>query len=46
MSGNAIEFATPFVVYFGDIDDDIWGKTGLGLVQWRPEGCALSLIHI
>ena len=40
MSGNAIEFATPFVVYFGDIDDDIWGKTGLGLVQWRPEGCA------
>ena len=40
MSGNAIEFATPFVVYFGDIDDDTWGKTGLGLVQWRPEGCA------
>jgi uncharacterized NAD-dependent epimerase/dehydratase family protein len=40
MSGNAIEFATPFAVYFGDIDDDSWGKTGLGLVQWRREACA------
>lgn len=43
MSGSAIEFATPFAVYFGDIDDDSWGKTGLGLVQWRREGCAGQL---
>jgi len=43
MSGNAIEFATPFAVYFGDIDGDSWGKTGLGLVQWRREGCAGQL---
>jgi uncharacterized NAD-dependent epimerase/dehydratase family protein len=40
---SAIEFATPFVVFFGDIDDDSWGKTGLGLVQWRPESCAGQL---
>lgn len=39
MSGIAIEFQTPFVVFFGDIDDESWGKTGLGLVQWRREGC-------
>jgi len=40
---SAIEFATPFVVFFGDINDDSWGKTGLGLVQWRPESCAGQL---
>jgi uncharacterized NAD-dependent epimerase/dehydratase family protein len=40
---NTIEFATPFVVFFGDIDDDTWGKTGLGLVQWRPQSCAGQL---
>jgi uncharacterized NAD-dependent epimerase/dehydratase family protein len=40
---SAIEFATPFVVFFGDIDDESWGKTGLGLVQWRPESCAGQL---
>jgi uncharacterized NAD-dependent epimerase/dehydratase family protein len=40
---NTIEFATPFAVFFGDIDDDTWGKTGLGLVQWRPESCVGQL---
>jgi uncharacterized NAD-dependent epimerase/dehydratase family protein len=40
---NTIEFATPFVVFFGDIDDDTWGKTGFGLVQWRPESCVGQL---
>jgi uncharacterized NAD-dependent epimerase/dehydratase family protein len=40
MSSNTIEFATPFVVFFGDINEESWGKTGLGLVQWRPEACA------
>jgi len=43
MSGTTIEFATPFVVFFGDIDDESWGKTGLGLVQWRPEACVGQL---
>jgi len=40
MSGNTIEFSTPFIVFFGDIDEESWGKTGFGLVQWRPEACA------
>jgi uncharacterized NAD-dependent epimerase/dehydratase family protein len=40
---NTIEFATPFAVFFGDIDEDSWGKTGLGLVHWRPESCVGQL---
>ena len=39
MTSNTIEFATPFVVFFGDINEESWGKTGLGLVHWRPEAC-------
>ena len=34
-----IEFAVPFVVFFGDVADESDGKTGLGLVQWRGEDC-------
>ncbi len=33
------KFQFPFVVFFGDIDNEIYGKTGLGLVEWRREGC-------
>ncbi len=32
-------FDCPFVVFLGDIDSDIYAKTGLGLVQWRSEDC-------
>ena len=39
MSQTVTEFEFPYVVFFGDIADEIYGKTGLGLVQWRPEGC-------
>lgn len=34
-----IEFATPFVVFLGDITTETYGKTGLGLVQWRRAEC-------
>ncbi len=37
------QFDSPFIVFFGDIVDEIYGKTGLGLVQWRREGCAGQL---
>jgi len=43
VNDNTIEFGTPFAVFFGDITDDSWGKTGLGLVQWRPTHCAGQL---
>lgn len=39
MTGTVIEFAVPFVVFFGDVADESEGKTGLGLVQWRGEHC-------
>ncbi|MFO1468349.1 MAG: DUF1611 domain-containing protein [Steroidobacteraceae bacterium] len=32
-------FDCPFVVFLGDIDNDIYAKTALGLVQWRGEDC-------
>ena len=34
-----IRFDAPFVVFFGDIADDVYAKTGLGLVQWRRADC-------
>jgi uncharacterized NAD-dependent epimerase/dehydratase family protein len=37
------QFDSPFIVFFGDIGDDIFGKTGLGLVQWRREECVGQL---
>ena len=36
---NVIHFDTPFVVFLGDIAHDTYAKTGLGLVQWRRDGC-------
>lgn len=40
MSRNVTRFESPFVVFFGDVDTEIYGKTGLGLVEWRREECA------
>lgn len=37
------QFHSPFVVFLGDIGDEIFGKTGLGLVQWRREECVGQL---
>ncbi len=39
MVESAKLFGTPFVVFMGDIDNPVYGKTGLGLVQWRPQDC-------
>jgi uncharacterized NAD-dependent epimerase/dehydratase family protein len=39
MNENLIQFSAPFVVFFGDIQDEIYGKTGLGLVEWRRGEC-------
>jgi len=40
MTCTVISFKTPFVVFLGDIDNDVYAKTGLGLVEWRREQCA------
>ena len=42
MSGHSaplVEFATPFVVFLGDISAQTYAKTALGLIQWRPGEC-------
>jgi uncharacterized NAD-dependent epimerase/dehydratase family protein len=43
MNEQVIRFASPFVVFLGDITDDIYAKTGLGLVEWRRADCAGQL---
>ncbi len=36
---SVTHFDAPFVVFLGDITSDIFGKTGLGLVDWRRDDC-------
>ncbi len=40
MNRQLIQFDLPYVVFLGDITDDAYAKTGLGLVQWRRDGCS------
>jgi uncharacterized NAD-dependent epimerase/dehydratase family protein len=40
LDAAVVEFALPFVVFFGDAAEENYCKTGLGLVQWRAESCA------
>lgn len=40
MNRQLIQVDLPYVVFLGDITDDAYAKTGLGLVQWRREGCS------
>lgn len=37
--GSTMEIAAPYVLYFGDIPDGTFAKTGLGLIEWRREQC-------
>jgi len=39
MNPSLVRIRTPFVVFLGDINDEIYGKTGFGVVQWRREDC-------
>jgi len=39
MNQTLVHFDAPFVVFLGDIASEIFGKTGLGLVQWRRHEC-------
>lgn len=40
MSTTAVRFDAPYVVFLGDVADPIYAKTALGLIEWRPDGCA------
>lgn len=34
-----MEFQAPYLLFFADIDDPHYAKTGLGLAHWAPERC-------
>ncbi|WP_366946080.1 DUF1611 domain-containing protein [uncultured Maricaulis sp.] len=38
-----MQLRAPYLIYFGDVQDTGHAKTGLGLIQWRPEACAGQL---
>jgi len=49
---NVLRLRAPYLVFLGDIQEDTYGKTGKGLVEWCPErvagqirlpGCAVDL---
>lgn len=35
----SIHIEQPYIVFLGDVADETYAKTGLGLVHWRREGC-------
>ena len=36
---TTIEIAQPYLIFVGDVDNEVYTKTGLGIVHWRPELC-------
>jgi uncharacterized NAD-dependent epimerase/dehydratase family protein len=39
LDSSVVEIASPFVVFLGDVREETYAKTGLGLVQWRRDDC-------
>jgi uncharacterized NAD-dependent epimerase/dehydratase family protein len=39
MQQTLAQFLSPFVVFFGDIQQVDFAKTGMGLIQWRRDDC-------
>jgi uncharacterized NAD-dependent epimerase/dehydratase family protein len=39
VNDSLIRFEVPFAVFLGDSTDEVYAKTGLGLVQWRRSDC-------
>jgi uncharacterized NAD-dependent epimerase/dehydratase family protein len=39
VKNSLVQFEVPFAVFLGDSADEVYGKTGLGLVQWRRKDC-------
>jgi uncharacterized NAD-dependent epimerase/dehydratase family protein len=40
LNGTIVEFSVPYAVFLGDASNEIYTKTGFGLIQWRRESCA------
>lgn len=34
-----IDYPNPFAVFLGDCTEELMAKTGLGLIDWRPQDC-------
>ncbi|MFQ3622766.1 MAG: N-acetyltransferase DgcN [Acetobacteraceae bacterium] len=34
-----LHIRTPYLIFLGDAPDQLAGKTGVGVAQWRPESC-------
>ncbi|HAG70670.1 MAG TPA: DUF1611 domain-containing protein, partial [Gammaproteobacteria bacterium] len=37
---DPVHLQAPYLIYFGDVVELGFAKTGLGLIQWRKELCA------
>ena len=37
--GSAMDLAKPYLLFLGDVPDQLAAKTALGVVDWRPEWC-------
>lgn len=38
-AGISLQLNGPYLIFLGDVDNKIYAKTALGLVQWAPEQC-------
>ena len=36
---TTIELSSPYLVFLGDIKNEVYAKTGYGVVQWRRDLC-------
>lgn len=43
MQLTTISLAAPYLIYLGDVADELHAKTGVGIVQWRPERCVAQM---
>ncbi|MGD8682286.1 MAG: DUF1611 domain-containing protein, partial [Lysobacterales bacterium] len=37
MALTTVELKTPYLILVGEEDDPTFAKTGIGIVQWRPD---------
>ena len=37
LSVSSRQLSAPYLVFIGDVDTQLYAKTGLGIVQWCPE---------
>ena len=38
-----MEIAKPYLLFLGDVQDQLAAKTAMGVVDWRPEWCVGQL---